>query len=152
MEDDRFNQLGNRTLLLASGFIAFFLATGFLDIVSTNMKFSEQTGFEKSSYLHWMFWGFLAYGLFWIGFTIVGIRLASQNESVRAHLMDLFWFQHPLLAQIMAFVEHGVWAVLFVFLTGDVKGGYMLVMLEPVHVIVALVVGPRMVKGIGESG
>jgi len=148
IQGDRFSELGNRTLLLVSGFIAFFLAVSFLDIVRENVKLFEQSSLlGKSPYLHWMFWGFLAYGLFWIGFTIVGVRLASKSKSTRGRLMEMFWFQHPLLVQIMVFVEHGVWAVLFVFLTGDMKGGYTLVMMEPVHVIVALIVGPRVVKG-----
>jgi len=141
------NPLAHRRLILISGVIAFFLASALLDVAGQVIALPEwESPLADVTIMRVLFYLLILHGLFWIAGSLAGLRALARNMDLRARLQQQWLFQHPILVQIVAFVEHGVIALLYILLTGDEKRGVILASLLILHVAVALLFAPRMVR------
>jgi len=146
-ENQIVRELSSQRLIIASGLISFLLVRIPLEVAQDTVKLAE---WNKTTVpiriFQLLFLLFLCYGIFWIVGSVLGLRVLAQNEKLQVQLAKQWIFQHPLLVQIIAFVEHGVMAGLYILLTGDEKRGAILMFLLVLHVLVALIFAPMMVQ------
>ncbi len=136
-----------RWLILLSGVISFFLATEFLSVARRSVALpGRQTPITNQTVANVFFYLLLLNGFFLIVGSLAGLRALARNMDLRTRLQQQWLFQHPILVQILTFVEHGVIALLYILLTGDEKRGVILASLLILHVAVALLFAPRMVR------
>ncbi len=140
--------LAHRRLILISGVIAFFLANEFLSVARRTVALPGwQTPITDKTVANVLFYLLLLYGFFLIVGSLAGLRALARNADLQARLQQQWLFQHPILVQILAFVEHGVSALLYILLTSDEERGVILASLLILHVAVALLFAPRMAQG-----
>ena len=136
-----------RPLILISGVIAFFLVSALLDVAGQVIALPEwKSPLANVTIMRVLFYLLILHGLFWIGGSLAGLRALARDMDLQTRLQQQWLFQHPILVQIVAFVEHGVVALLYILLTGDEKRGVILASLLILHVAVALLFAPRMVR------
>ncbi len=139
--------LAHRRLILISGVIAFFLANEFLSVARRTVALPGwQTPITDKTVANVLFYLLLLYGFFLIVGSLAGLRALARSADLQTRLQQQWLFQHPILVQILAFVEHGVSALLYILLTSDEERGVILASLLILHVAVALLFAPRMAQ------
>ncbi len=140
-------QIASRPMLAIAGLIAFLLIGGLLDVSQQIVALTSWQPIIKGPGMTQMaFWAFLAFSLGWIVYSLWGLRAVARNEALQKQLAGQQLWQHPLLVQVVFFVEHGVMATLYSLLTGDVNRGVILGILVLVHILAAVLLAPVMAK------
>jgi len=140
-------QLVRRTFILISGIIAFFLVTTSLDVARRTLLIPSRTFLSTNDVVaNILFWILFTNNIVWIIGSLLGLRALVQNPSLQQRIKENFLFQQPLLLQIVVFLEHGLSGTLYILLTGDERKGYILAWMLALHIVVALILAPRIVN------
>lgn len=145
--EEWFRYLTRRIFIFVSGIIVFFLTTSLLDVARRTVFIPSWTFLiTYATVVNSLFWLLLINNLVWSIGSLLGLRALSRNSSLQRQLQEHFLFQQPLLLQIVVFLEHGVSGTLYIFLTGDVRKGFLLAWMLVVHVALALIFAPKMIN------
>lgn len=141
------HQITQRRRLAMSGLLAFLSGSTILRTAeSTINKPSWYTPLQNASIAQILFWILLVYGLIWILITLYGLWKLASSADLQNRFKAQWWSHQPVLVQIAVFVEHWIFATVYVFLTGDLERGVVLAFLSILHIVVALLLAPRLVQ------
>ena len=141
------SQFTHRALLVISSVIAFLLTTTSLDVARRTLLVPSRTFLTTNDVVaNGLFWILFTNNMVWIIGSLLGLRALVRNPSLQQRLKENFLFQQPLLLQIVVFLEHGMSGTLYILLTGDERKGYLLAWMLALHIVVALILAPRIVN------
>ena len=141
------SQFTRRALLVISSVIAFLLTTTSLDVARRALSIPSWTSpITNAMVAKGLFWLLFVNNVVWIIGSLLGLRALVRNPSLQQRLKENFLFQQPLLLQIIGFLEHGLSGTLYILLTGDKRKGYLLAWMLALHIVVALILAPRIVN------
>ena len=146
-QDSWCKQLAQRRLIAISGLLAFLSGSSILRTAeSTISRPGWLAPLHNAVVSNILFWFLLVYGLTWILITFVGLWKLARSAELQDRIEAHWWSQQPILIQISAFIEHWIFATVYVFLTGDLERGAMLAFVSILHIVVALLFAPRLVQ------
>ena len=142
-----YKRLAQRRLIAISGLLAFLSGSALLRTAERSVNKPDWLApIQGASITQILFWFLLVYGLTWILVSFYVLWKLARSSDLQDQFKTRWWSQQPLLVQIVVFVEHWIFATLFVFLTGDLERGVMLAFLSILHIILALLFAPRLVQ------
>lgn len=135
-----------RKLIVVSGFLSFIIGSAILRVIE-NMIFEMDWHLliQNASTTQLLFWFMIFYGFVWIAGSFYGLWKIDKSSELQDRLQSQWWFQQPMLVQIIVFVEHWIMATVYVLLTSDLESGVILAFLSLLHIAVALAIVPRLV-------
>ncbi len=141
------DEFAGRPQLLISGLISFLFIGGLLDVSQQIIAFTPwRPPLTDAGRMRLLFWALLAFALFWIAYSLWGLWAVARNETLQQRLATQRLWQKPLLLQVVFFTEHGVLAVIYSLLTGDLNRGVILGLLVLLHIAAAVVFAPLIVR------
>lgn len=139
-------QLAQRRLLLVSGAIAFLVGSSILRTAESISSRSYWRPVLEPPAAQFAFWLLLLYAFIWIIGSLLALHALSRKEELRQSLASHPLMQQPLLVQIVTFVTHWILATAYVFLTADITGGILLSGMGVVHILLALLLAPFLIR------
>jgi len=136
----------DRKLIAVSGLLSFIIGSAILRVLENMIgEMDWHVLIQDASTAQLLFWFMIFYGFVWIAGSFYGLWKLDKSSELQDRLQSQWWFQQPMLVQIIVFVEHWIMATVYVLLTSDLERGVILAFLSLLHIAVALAIVPRLV-------
>ena len=146
-QDLWYKQLVQRRLIAISGLLAFLCGSALLSTAERTIGQPDWLApIQSGSISQIFFWFLLVYGLTWILISFFGLWKLARSVELQDRIEAQWWSQQPMIIQIVVFVEHWIFATVYVFLTGDLERGVVLAFVSILHIVLALLFAPRLLQ------